>query len=540
MLQDGFNCELPQEGIPTICLARGVHQNVEGGVKRGAFYLLLTVFISGMTTLAVELSASRLLDPYFGTSNVVWANLIGLILVYLTVGYFLGGRLADRYPQTEILYGITGTAALWVGLVPFVARPVLLLASRGFATYSIGLLVGSFVGVMLLFAVPVTLLGFVSPFAIRLAMQDVRSAGNIAGQIYGISTLGSILGTFAPVLILIPNIGTRYTFLFFACLLLLVSIGGLIRARSRIVWVCLVFLVILLALGLLSRRTLIKPAAGMIFEAESAYNYVQVVEVDGTRYLLLNEGQAVHSVYDPDSLATFGTWDYFLAAPFFNEPPYTPAQVRSLCMIGLAAGTTPRQYTAVFGPLPIDGVEIDPVIVDVGRRFFAMTEPNLAVYTEDGRYFLARTHSRYDVVAVDAYRLPYIPFHLTTQEFFTAVRAHLTEKGVVVINVGRTDTDYSLVDALATTMNTVFPSVYVVDVPETFNSVVVATRQKTQAENLTANLSGITDPFLYNVVARAAAQLRPVTTVGPVLTDDRAPVEQLSNLLVLRYVLQVY
>ena len=509
-------------------------------MKGKPLYLLFTVFVSGMTTLAVELSASRLLDPYFGTSNVVWANLIGLILVYLTVGYFVGGRLADRYPRPEVLYAITGTAAVLIGLVPFVARPVLLLASRGFATYSVGLLLGSFIGVLLLFALPVTLLGFVSPFAIRLAMRDVRSAGDIAGGVYGISTLGSILGTFAPVLVLIPNIGTRYTFLFFAGLLLLVSIGGLMRARSRVVWVFVVFLLLLLALGLLARRAIIKPAEGMIFEAESAYNYIQVVEVGGTRYLLLNEGQAVHSVYDPDSLATFGTWDYFLVAPFFNAPPHMPDQVRSLCMIGLAAGTTPRQYTAVFGPIPIDGVEIDPVIVDVGRRFFAMTEPNLAVHVEDGRYFLARTQARYDVVAVDAYRLPYIPFHLTTKEFFAEVRDHLTEQGVVVINVGRTESDYRLVEALAATMSAVFPSVYIVDVPETFNSVVVATVQETQAENLVANLPGITNPFLRDVVSQAAAHLRPVEGAGLVLTDDRAPVEQLSNLMVLRYVLQIY
>ncbi len=209
-------------------------------------------------------------------------------------------------------------------------------------------------------------------------------------------------------------------------------------------------------------------------------------------------------------------------------------------MIGLAAGTTPRQYTAVFGPIPIDGVEIDPVIVDVGRRFFAMTEPNLAVHVEDGRYFLARTQARYDVVAVDAYRLPYIPFHLTTKEFFTEVRDHLVEKGVVVINVGRTESDYRLVEALAATMSAVFPSVYIVDVPETFNSVVVATVQETQAENLVANLPGITNPFLRDVVSQAAAHLRPVEGAGLVLTDDRAPVEQLSNLMVLRYVLQIY
>lgn len=512
---------------------------MEVGVRQKPLYLLFTVFISGMTTLAVELSASRLLDPYFGTSNVVWANLIGLILVYLSVGYFIGGRLADHYPHPKVLYSITGVAAVLIGAVPFIARPVLLLASRGFATYSAGLLLGSFIGVLLLFALPVTLLGFVSPFAIRLAMRDVRSAGDIAGRIYGISTLGSILGTFAPVLILIPNIGTRYTFLLFAALLLLVSIGGLVRARSRLAWLFAFFFLMLLALGVLSRRMIIKPAEGMIFEAESAYNYIQVVEVDGTRYLLLNEGQAVHSVYDPDSLATFGTWDYFLVGPFFNPPPYTSDQVCSLCMIGLAAGTTPRQYTAVFGPIPIDGVEIDPLIVDVGRRLFAMTEPNLRVHVADGRYFLARTEARYDVIAVDAYRLPYIPFHLTTQEFFTEVRRHLTEKGVVVINVGRTEDDYSLVEALATTMQTVFPSVYIVDVPETFNSVVVATMQETQAENLAANLPGITNPFLRDVVSQAAAHLRPVEGAGPVLTDDRAPVEQLSNLMVLRYVLQI-
>jgi len=179
------------------------------------------------------------------------------------------------------------------------------------------------------------------------------------------------------------------------------------------------------------------------------------------------------------------------------------------------------------------------VIVDVGRRFFAMTEPDLAVHVEDGRYFLARTQASYDVVAVDAYRLPYIPFHLTTQEFFTEVREHLTRQGAVVVNVGRTENDYSLVEAMATTMSTVFPSVYVVDVPETFNSVVVATVQETQAGNLAANLPGITDPFLRSVVAQAAANLRPVAGAGPVLTDDRAPVEQLSNLIVLRYVLQL-
>ncbi|MGB9594321.1 MAG: fused MFS/spermidine synthase [Anaerolineae bacterium] len=189
-------------------------------------FLTLAVFVAGMTTMAVEMSAARLLDPYFGNSLIVWANLIGLILVYLSVGYYLGGRIADRSPHPRTFYTITGTAALLIGLVPFAARPVLSLSVRGFAAYDVGLLAGSFVGVLLLFAAPVILLGFVAPFAVRLAVRDVDSSGHAAGRMYAVSTLGSIVGTFAPVLVFIPAIGTRRTFWLFSLALLAVSIAA--------------------------------------------------------------------------------------------------------------------------------------------------------------------------------------------------------------------------------------------------------------------------------------------------------------------------
>ena len=347
-------------------------------MKPGRTYLLLTVFVSGMATLAVELAASRLLDPYFGNSNLIWANLIGLILVTLTAGYYLGGRLADRFPHPAALYQIVAWAAFLIGVVPFAARPLLSGISGELTVAQLDVLLGSFVGVLALFALPVTLLGCVSPFAIRLAVRDVNRAGNVAGGIHALSTLGSILGTFLPVLVLVPTVGTRATFLIFSGILLLVALGGLFRAAPRLAWAYLLLPVALIVLALLLPGGVVKAAEGLVYETESSYNYIQVVDRD-RRYLLLNEGQGVHSVYDPDDVATYGTWDYFLVAPFFNPPPHTPDRVDSLCLIGLSGGTISKQYTAVFGEIPIDGVEIDPEIVRVGREYFAMTEPNLSV-----------------------------------------------------------------------------------------------------------------------------------------------------------------
>ncbi len=504
-------------------------------------YLYLTVFVAGMTTLAVEVSAARLLEAVFGTSNIVWANIIGLILIYLTLGYFLGGRWADRSPHPQTFYRLLLWAAFTSGLIPLLARPLLRAAARAFADLEVAVIGGSFLSVLLLFAIPVTLLGCVSPFALRLALWDLRRAGDVAGRVYALSTLGSVIGTFAPVLFLIGAIGTARTFLLFAGLLMAVALLGLARAGGR--WWAYLWMPLLLlgSAWLLLRGPLKPPLWGWrpLHEEESAYNYIQVMEAeDGTRYLLLNEGQGVHSVYHPDRLRTFGTWDYFLIAPYFNPPPYPPARVRRVAILGLAAGTIARQITQVYGPLPIVGVEIDPAIVRVGRDYFGMTMPNLQVVVGDARAFLARSPRRYTLVAVDAYRLPYIPWHLTTVEFFRQVRDHLTDDGVVAVNVGHTDTDYRLVAAMVRTLGQVFPSVHVVDLPGTFNALIIATVQPTSPENLAANLDGLQHPFLREVAGEALANLRTVPPDGPIFTDDRAPVESLTNAIVIRYLLQ--
>ncbi len=561
----------PEEGAVASTTGRGLQ----------GWLLILVVFV-------------RLLAPYFGSSLFVWANLIGLILLYLTVGYYVGGRLADRSPRPGVLYTLTIIAAFLISVIPFLSRPILLWSQSAFATYSIGVFYGSLVSVILLFAIPMILLGCVSPFAIRLRIEQVGKSGRTSGQLYAISTAGSIVGTFLPVLLLIPNIGTYRTFFTFAVALLLVSIAGLVggsrgtgdhkglvkipriflaphssppsplregsfprkdgglvgtrvdngprprngRVDKRLLSI---LLLIPMALSVLTMRGPIKAADGsngggvLITERESAYNYLQVVQVGGELQLIMNEGVGIHSVYNPHSILTQGYWDDFLVAPYFNNPPFTQDQVRKVALIGLGAGTAAREFTATYGPIPIDGVEIDGTVVELGRQYFHMTEPNLHVIVQDGRYYLQTTSQKYDVIGVDTYQQPYVPFQFTTQEFFQTVRDHLTPTGVVALNAGRTSNDYRLVEALAQTMHSVFPNVYIIDTERFTNSLVIGTNAPTSLANLQINANHLTSPLLQSVAQASIVygKIREEHSRTVYFTDDRAPVEQLIDQIIL-------
>jgi spermidine synthase len=496
--------------------------------------LLPLAFTGGLASLGIEFAAARLLAPFFGQSLFIWGTLIGLILIYLTVGYYAGGRLADRRPDARLLFQLTAAAALLTAAIPVVSRPILSLAQTGFAQLSVGLVLGSLISVIVLFAAPVILLGMVSPFVIRLRIRQLETAGNAAGAVYALSTLGSILGTFLPVFWLIPTYGTRPTIFVLAFLLGLISTAGLYEPGRRRLY--LLIPILIAALALLSGGAIRGAAYGTrIYETESAYNYIQVVRAGSETQLLLDEGSAVHSIYDPTTLYTHGYWDDVLLAPYFGSGR-VPGRV---ALVGLAGGTVARQFTAIDGPIPIDGVEIDPKIVDVGRRYFDMTEPNLHVTVADGRYWMATQAGRYDVILVDAYRQPYIPFYLTTREFFQSAKAHMAPDGVLAINVGRTPTDTRLVDALSGTLNAVFPNVFIIESNRRFtNSVIYATSSSATVDQFLARARAETNPKLQPIVAEAleTGDLRQVRPNGIVFTDDLAPVERLIDDIILAYI----
>ncbi len=492
-----------------------------------------------MSTLAIEFTTSRMLQTVYGTSNIVWANVIGLVLLFLTVGYFVGGRLADKRPYPHTFYALVTWAGFSSVFFLLLTSVVLKTAASAMADLNVGAIAGSLVAVVLALAVPITLLGCVSPFAIRLAVRDVHEAGRISGRIYAISTWGSLLGTYLPVLLVIPLAGSRMTALIFGTILLLAGLVGLWQTQHSKRMAALILPIILIPFALFWTQGGIKAYDGQIFETESPYNYIQVVRQDDCNYLLLNEGQAYHSFYcDGGRVPRVSVWSIMLAAPYFNQGPVA---VENLGVIGLAAGTIPKQYTRVFGAIPVDGIELDPEIVQAGLDYFALGEPNINLIVGDGRYQLNQLDKTYDVITIDAYKVPYIPWHLTTTDFFAEVKAHLAADGVVAINVGRAPTDRSLVDAMTATLQQVFPTVYAIDVPGTLNTILVATVQPTEPsflqENL-AQLSPAVDPLLRASLETAVSNLVPINPSDVIFTDERAPVETIIDSLVLRYLLE--
>ncbi len=232
-------------------------------------YLYLTVFIAGMSTLAIEFTTSRMLQTVYGTSNIVWANVIGLVLLFLTLGYFLGGKLADKRPFPHTFYQLvtlTGFASVFFLLLTSV---VLKSAAAAMADLQVGAIAGSLVVVVLALAIPVTLLGCMSPFAIRLAVQDVGEAGSVSGRIYATSTMGSLLGTYLPVLVTIPLLGSRITAVLFGTILMIIGLVGLWQTKKKSGIVFAMLALLLIPVILLWTRGDLKAYEGQIFETES-------------------------------------------------------------------------------------------------------------------------------------------------------------------------------------------------------------------------------------------------------------------------------
>lgn len=509
----------------TATIEDGVLDHETGRPAVSGRRLGVVVFTAGAATLSTEIAASRLLAPYFGSSTIVWANIIGLILLYLSVGYWIGGRIADRRPRPRVLGVLILAAASFVAVLPFISRPILDLAVKGLDALSAGAVVGSFFAALALFAIPITLLGAVAPFAIRLAISDVGTAGTVAGRLYAVSTIGSILGTFVSAIVAIPLLGTQRTMLVAAALLALAA--ALLLGPS---W--LPAGVAAAALVAIPPGT-IKSDPGLLFETESAYQYIQVVEFgDGWRAIKLNEGVAVHSLWREDSVLTGGEWDMFLVVPPLLDRPPT-----KMLIIGNSGGSIARAYGTFYPGVEIDGVEIDPEVSQAGRDYLGNDDnPRLEVITADGRPFLQETDERYDVIAVDAYRQPYIPFYLATREFFELARSRLAPGGIVALNVAAVPGDERLSRAIGSTMRAVFPQVWRWK-PLRFNELLLGTTSPLSRAELLHRVEAI--PAGIASLARLFA--RGVTSVRQEeepMTDDRAPVEWLTDRMIIEHISQ--
>ena len=481
------------------------------------------VFTAGASSLATEICATRLLAPYFGTSTVVWANVIGLILIYLSLGYWLGGRIADRHPTPRVLGLILVLGAVCTAVLPFVARPFLNLALQGFAAVSIGVVVGSFVSTLLLFSVPVTLMGMASPFVLRLSLTAIDRAGRTSGRLSSLATVGAIVGTFGSALVLIPGVGTQRTLLIAALLVALVSIPLLVRPAVA----ASVVIAALIALP----PGLVKETQGTLAERDTTYQFVQVVrEPDGRIVMRFDDGIADQSVYRAATALTGGEWDMPLVVP-----PLLARPLRSVLVIGNAGGTTARGLATEYPGIDIDAVELDPVVTQLAREYMGLDAiPNLHVITADGREFLETTAKRYDLIVVDAYRQEYIPFYLATQEFFALLHAHLNAGGGIALNVERVPGNNQLVDAISGTVATEFPQVWVWPALH-FNELVVGLDVSLARDAIAQRMQQL--PLSVQVLGPlVAAQAVVAASSNDPLTDDHAPVEWLTDRAILAYI----
>jgi predicted membrane-bound spermidine synthase len=463
-------------------------------------FLNILVLVCGSASLGGEIAALRLLAPYFGASTFVWANTIAVVLLALSLGYFVGGRLGDRHPHVRGLCMLIGVAALLYAIVPIAARPFLSFSVDLIHSSSVGTLVGSFLSVVVLVALPMTLLGAVSPWALRLAIRDVAHAGTVAGRMYAISTAGSLVGIMLATLVLIPLVGSRRTFLFFALAMGVIAAIGV--GRRYVIVPVLIAASIFLPIGALQASN---GDGKVLYEGETPFQYVRVVEDQKVRYLELNRASSVHSIYVPNSYLTGDDyyWDHTLVLPLatLNAAP------KSVAILGNAAGTMARSIGHFYPDAKVDGVEIDPKLSELGRRFFDMRNPNLKIFHEDARPWLHRTDKRYDLIVMDAYQPEYIPFYLDYPEHRPELEKVIgrTMAGVFP-NIGRRQ--------IGTTTTLLIGSKVTID-PQHMHD--TATRLKLPDE-------------LIRLAAPTAKMLGPRLTGGEVYTDDRAPVEWLVDL----------
>ena len=495
-------------------------------ILKNKYYLYLTEFFAGMAVMAVELGASRLLAPYFSSSQIVWTIIIGTIMIAMALGNLLGGRSADRDPNPDRLYRRILIAAVWIAAIPVLGKYIILLISGALIlTVDTNLLtLAAFFACMVLFVYPLLLLGTVTPSLAKYCTDNLENNGKIIGTLGAFNTIGSILGTFLPTFVTIPAVGTAITFLIFSSILLLIGVIYFLcsgRKKKPAALACVLFF-ICSVLG--SSNSFAFWNKNLLYEGESIYNYLQVQDTKDSRILSTNVLFGVQSIMRKDSGLTGMYYDYALAAPVMVS-----TAAPSILVLGMGTGTFASQCSRYFPQASIEGVEIDPKIAELAHTYFSLPA-NIPITAYDGRAYLAASDKLYDVIMVDAYQDITIPFHMSSQEFFTLVRRHLKPGGVMVVNLNmHSDRPDSINQYLEDTIASVFPHVAYTDISGMTNRELFASDTASPQQLLAAHSGKLKNAGLRSLMQETETRLQPYENSGQrLLTDDKAPVELLG------------
>lgn len=501
-------------------------------ILKNKLYLYLTEFFAGMSVMAVELGASRLLAPYFSSSQIVWTIIIGTIMIAMALGNIYGGRMADRDPNPDRLYRRILLAAVWIALIPLLGKYVILGISAVliFSVDANYLIWAAFAACMVIFVFPLFLLGTVTPSLAKYTMENLEDNARIVGTLGAANTIGSIIGTFVPTFVSIPAVGTSVTFLIFAGILLVLALLYFISGKLRPgrAAAAVVIFVVSCALGWRSNFAFWKD--DLVYEGESVYNYLQVEDTGDSVVLSTNVLFGVQSIMRKDDRLTGMYYDYAMAAPLMAGAAEKQAagEPLDLLILGMGTGTYGSQCSRYFPGMNIEGVEIDEKITDLAREYFAMPE-TMKVTTYDGRAYLNAVDGKYDVIMVDAYQDITIPFQMSSVEFFTLVREHLKDDGVMVVNMNmRGQREGSINQYLADTIAAVFPQVVTADVAGNSNRELFASENPDMLQVMERNLALLDADELRGMMNVVYGRLSPYQAGSYLMTDDCAPVELLG------------
>jgi len=507
---------------------------MERKILKNKLYLYLTEFFAGMSVMAVELGASRLLAPYFSSSQIVWTIIIGTIMIAMALGNLYGGRKADKDPNPDKLYGRILIAAVWIAAIPVVGKYIILLISGILilAVNSNFLIVAGFLACMIIFVFPLFLLGTVTPSLVKFAVDSLDDSGSVVGKLNAFNTIGCIIGTFVPTFISIPAVGTSITFLIFAGIMLVLALIYFISSKVNFkkavkVPVSIVLYIVCLILG--RNNSFAFWQTDLTYEGESIYNYLQVYENDFEVVLSTNVLFGVQSVYLKDKGLTGMYYDYAMAAPFMSG--IMEKENVDILILGNGTGTYATQCERYFDNVTIEGVEIDQKITDLAHRYFELPS-DVNVTTYDGRAYLNAIDRKYDVIMVDAYQDITIPFQMSSIEFFTLVKEHLTDDGVMVVNMNmRGKREGNINQYLADTISNVFSEVYTVECGYSTNRELFASNNPEMIDRFTANIdmaAGMGEDDLTYMMERVNNDLVTYVPGEYLMTDDKAPVELLG------------
>lgn len=498
------------------------------GVLKNKIFLYLTEFFAGMSVMAVELGASRLLAPYFSSSQIVWTIIIGTIMIAMALGNIYGGKSADKSPNPDKLYGRILIAAVWIALIP-VAGKYIVLGISALLIFTVNnnfLIIAAFCACMVIFVFPLFLLGTVTPSLAKYSVNSLDDSGRTVGTLGAFNTIGSIIGTFVPTFVTIPAVGTSITFLIFAGILIVLSVIYFVSSRVGYKKVIISGVIFVSCCVFGHGDSFAFWQKDLTYEGESIYNYLQVSEDDKQVSLSTNVLFGVQSVYMKDDTLTGLYYDYAMAAPLM-VPDKNPDSMEVL-ILGMGTGTYATQCRKYFGDMNIEGVEIDEKITKLSRKYFALPD-DINVTTYDGRAFLNASDRKYDVIMVDAYQDITIPFQMSSVEFFRLVKSHLNENGVMVVNMNmRGNDDGDINQYLADTISSVFGNVYTVEVDNSTNRELFASDNNDMMSVLNDNISGIKDADLRFMMNKVRDNSIAYNAGKLIMTDDNAPVELLG------------